>query len=114
MNSDVIRTEVASVRVGAPQEFSPVLAHFNFGADPEAISVGRLQPNQEPVIVVQGVRLVQQQARRTIIVGNDDANCPVVVNVAKGRSAAHFGKGKSWSCDSSHLSKFLSVAFVTK
>src|SRR6266567_248788 len=114
MNSDVIRTEVASVRVGAPQEFSPVLAHFNFGADPEAISVGRLQPNQEPVIVVQEVRLVQQQARRAIVVGNHNVNCAVVVNVAKGRAAAHFGKGKSWSCDSSHLSKFPSVTLVAK
>src|SRR6266496_2975929 len=100
--------------MGTPPDRSPVQAKFNLGAHREAVSVGRLQPNQEPVIMVHGASLVQQQARRAIVVGNHNVNCAVVVNVAEGRSTAYFGEGKSGPCDSSHLSKFPSVTLVAK
>ena len=64
--------------------------------------------------MVQGPSLVQQQPRRAIVVSNDDVNCAVIVNVAEGCAAAHFGKGKSRPCDPSHFTKFLSGAFITK
>src|SRR5712691_9836223 len=72
------------------------------------------QANQEPVIAVQGMILVQQQPRRTIVVRDHDVHVAVVIDVAKSCSAAYPGNGKGGTCDSGHLAKLLSISLVVE
>jgi hypothetical protein len=94
--------------VGAPQEFSALLATFDVGSYDEAIPVSRVQSNQEPVIAVPRMSLIQQQPQRTIVVcDHDDVDGAVVVDVAASRSAAYLGDRKGGTGDSGHVSKLL-------
>src|SRR5712692_11680744 len=114
MHPDIVRTQIARIGVSAPHKFSSALAKFDLGADPEAISVGRFQANQEPVIAVEGFGLVQQQPHRAIIVGHHNIDGAVVVDIPESSSAAYLGNGQGRPSNSGYLAKLLSMTFVVE
>src|SRR5216684_5817101 len=114
MHPDIVRTQIARIGASAPHKFSSALANFDPGADPEAVSVSRFQANQEPVIAVEGSRLVQQQPHRAIVVGHHNVDGAVVVDVPESRSAAYLGNGQGRPSNSGYFTKLLSMTFVVE
>src|SRR3981081_2383218 len=64
--------------------------------------------------MVQRTSLVQQQPHGTIVVGDDDVDRSVVVNVAESGAAAYFREGKGGSGGRSHFAKFFALTLVMK
>src|SRR6266480_4907349 len=114
MDPDIIGAQIARIRVGAPHEFSSVLANFDPGTDRKAISASCFQANQEPVITVDKSILVQQQPHRAIVVGDHNVDGTVVVDIPESRSAAYLGNRKGRPSNSGYLAKLLSIAFVVE
>jgi hypothetical protein len=89
MNSDVVRAQIARVRMSTAQKFSPPLPEFHFSPNSEAISVDGLQSNQEPVVAVQETALVQQEPYSTVVIRDHDVYSTIVIDVAECRTATY-------------------------
>src|SRR6266478_3741383 len=114
MHPDVVRAQIARIGVSAPHKFSSALVNFDLGANPEAVSVSRFQANQEPVISVEGSSLVQQQPHWAIVVGYQNVDGAVVVDIPESSSAAYLGTGQGGPSNSGYLAKLLSMTFVVE
>src|SRR5438552_19036270 len=86
MNSDVVRAQIARVRMGTAQKFSPPLPDFHFSPNSEAISVDCLQSNQEPVVAVQETALGQQEPYCPVVICNHSVYVIIVYGVSKSRT----------------------------
>src|SRR5947207_786408 len=64
----------------------------NGARDPEPIRPSAFQAHFQPVL--PGADLVAQQPRRTVVVGHDDVEGAVVVDITKSSAAAHGGNLK--------------------
>src|SRR3954451_16505016 len=104
MDAHIAPAQIASVRVGPPPDAFPAVGQHRYpGANCVGIAPGCPETNFEPMIGRD--RLVQQQARRPIVVRNHDIRAAVVVYVAEGRSPADVGDLKSGSSFGAHVSK---------
>src|SRR5262245_19021082 len=91
MDAAVARAQVTAVGVcAAPQRLLPLSERRHSRPDPEAIIFNSFQSNHKPM----GARadLIQQQPRRAVVIGDNDIDVAVIVDVAEGSPAAHLGK----------------------
>jgi hypothetical protein len=73
----------------AAKKFASSLLDFDARANPEKILSGLFQAYLQPVVAIVLTGLVQQKAYRPIVVGHQDIDVPVVVEIAESRSAAY-------------------------
>src|SRR5437879_13218928 len=105
MNAGVVRTQVARIRMRTTQEFSPLLSQLNQRANPIAIPVICLQPNNQPVVAIQGTTLIQQKPQRAVVIRYHNIYGSIIINVSECRAAATFIGGKRRASDSRHLDR---------
>src|SRR3954469_13695318 len=96
------------------EKSSAALTKLELGANAEAIAFGCFQANQEPMTAMHNVHLVQQQTRRTIVIGHNDVDGAVIIDVAESRSATYFREGEGRTCSSGHFSKLLAQPLVVE
>src|SRR5262245_15110973 len=90
MRPDVARRQVAAVGAHPPPERRmPGSLDTHPAADPEPVAWPLVESHFQPVLLA--ARLVDEQTDWTVVVGEDDIDVPVVVDVAKRCATADLG-----------------------
>src|SRR5262249_5534604 len=95
MRPDVARRQVAAVCAHPPPERgTPGSLDTHPAADPEPVAWSLLESHFQPVLLA--ARLVDEQANGTVVVGEDDIDVAVVVDVAKRGATTDLGTREHW------------------
>src|SRR5262247_1605716 len=95
MRPDVARGQVAAVGAHPPPERgTPGSLDTHPAADPEPVARPLVESHLQPVLLP--ARLVDEQADGTAVVGEDDIDVAVVVDVAERGATADLGTREHW------------------
>ena len=88
------------------------MLEFDARANPEKVLSGLFQAYLQPVVAIVLTGFVQQKADRPVVVGHQDIDVPVVVDISESRSAAYLRKRKCRTCQARGLAKPFSLFVV--
>src|SRR6266436_5348572 len=89
----------------AAKKFASSLLEFDARPNTEKILSGLFQAYLQPMVAIVLTGLVQQKAYRPVVVGHQDIDVPVVVDISEGRSAAYLRKRNRRTCHARGLAK---------
>ena len=113
MDADVARAQIASVGRGQPPHWVFSLSEDpDLGSNRQAVSFRGFQPHQQPVVARSG--FIEEQPRGTVVVGHDDIDVAVVVDVSECGAAAHLDEFEPRTRDVGHFAKAFALALVVE